>query len=681
MKTYSTLALIGFWSVACGSQSYAQMTVVNGASYIGAQPVAAGSFASMFGQGLCSQTMAGDWIAPGRLPTTLGGCSVTVNGSPAMLQYVSGEQINFIVPAGVGSGQATAIVSNGTGTMTGSFSSGAAGPGMFAINGTGMGEGAMLNATMFQMGPFSTTTGGKPTYVAIFATGLDPSTKPVVAIGGIPVQAMWYGDAPGYAGLQQINIALPAGMAGAGRAPAMVTSSGEASNVTFLHLLPTTAMMRGMPGWGQGMTMAENMPRGHELSAMAFNASNDTALVTDENDDVVRVLSMASGSASATITLPSGSQAHAVAVNAAGNLAAVGLSAKSSVAIVDLTQNKVTSVIGTGNYPSRLAFAGSNLLVTNGAAGTVSIIDSGSGTVTQTVNVGLGAGGIAVSGSMAVVANMQAGTVSIVNLADSSVSTVALPAGTRPHEVAISAQANKAVVTTPLSNGFFILDLGTKAFTQVSTSAWNGMGPGDVAVDGNSVYIANQMTASVTVADLASAAVVKTFPVDPGPVALAVNPAQNQLLVLAEGTGTLDVVDLASYAVVSRIDAGSTERQGQFTMPLISSITPGGAASGSEFTLTIAGSGFQGVQGIEFVLTSAGPGGGMMGGGGMGGGIGQADANIQVSNVQSNSNGTQITASVQILSAAAAGPRQIRLQTSYGQIMGMMTVSLFTVTN
>ena len=414
---------------------------------------------------------------------------------------------------------------------------------------------------------------------------------------------MWFGNAPGYAGLQQINFMLPSGMAGVGRAPVTVTSNGQVSNVTFMHVLPTAAMMQGMPGWGQGMTIGENMARGHEMSYMAFNAANNTALVTDENDDVVRVISLASNSTTATITLPSGSQAHAIAVNATGTMAAVGLSAKASIALIDLSQNKVLSVVGTGYYPSRLAFSGSNLLVTNAGSGTVSVIDTTSKTVAQTVNVGLGASGIAVAGNTAVVANMQAGSISIINLTNYTVSNVALPAGSRPHEVAISAQANKAVITTPMANGFLILDLGTKAFTQVATSTWNGMGPGAVALNGNTVYVANQMTASVTVADLASGAVVKTFPVDPGPMALAVNTAKNQLLVLAEGTGTLDVVDLASYGILTRINAGDTERQGQFTMPLISSITPSSASAGSTFTMTITGSGFQGIQSIEFVLS------------------------------------------------------------------------------
>src|SRR5487761_2418764 len=127
MKRFAALALIGLWGI--GGAALAQMTVVNGASFAGGQPIAGGSFASMFGQNLCSQTMAGGWISPGHLPTTLGGCSITVNGSPAMMQYVSGGQINFIMPSGAGSGQAAVIVTNGTRTMTGNTLAGPAGPG------------------------------------------------------------------------------------------------------------------------------------------------------------------------------------------------------------------------------------------------------------------------------------------------------------------------------------------------------------------------------------------------------------------------------------------------------------------------------------------------------------------------------------------------------------------------
>jgi uncharacterized protein (TIGR03437 family) len=672
---FAALILVG------ASHCVAQMTVVNAASFDSSQPIAPGSFVAALGQNLCSETMTGGLVAPGQLPSTLGGCSVTVAGVPAMMQYVSPSQVNFVMPAGVAPGQATVAVHSGSRIMTGTALTGSAGPGMFALNGMGMGEGAMLNGDLWRTPPFSTTTNGHATVVAIYVTGMDTSSKPIVTIGGVPANVVWYGDVSGYPGLQQINITLPDSMAGVGRVPVMVTSNGQPSNITFMHVLPTASMMQGMPGWMQGMTVADNMPRGHELSHMAFNASNGTVLVTDENDDVVRVISMTSKSTVATITLPSGSQAHAVAVNASGNLAAVGLSAIASVALIDLTQSKVTSVIGTGYYPSRMAFSGTNLLATNGASGTVSVIDSGSGTVTQTVNVGFGACGIAIAGNTAVVANMQAGSISMINLSDYSVSTVALPSGIRPHDVAISAQSNKAVITTPMSNAFLILDLAAKALTQVATNASNGMGPVGAVVEGNNIYLANQMTASITVADLASGSVLQTFSVDPGPIALAVDHADSQLLILAEGTGTVDAVDLTAHSVVARMNGGETERQGQFTMPVISSVTPASMSAGSTFTLTIAGSGFGAVHDVQFHLTGASA--GMMGGGmgGMGGGMGQEDSNIKVSNVQVNPSGTQITASVQVLPAATAGTRQIRLETNYGEVAGMMTHSLINITN
>src|SRR6516165_5751140 len=132
MRILSAVAIVIVWGIAAASQALAQMTVVNGASFDPSQPIAPGSFAAVLGQNLCSQTMTGDWVGPAQLPTALGGCSVTVNGVPAMMQYVSPGQINFIMPSTVGAGQATVMVTNGSQTMTGTVAAGAAGPGMFS---------------------------------------------------------------------------------------------------------------------------------------------------------------------------------------------------------------------------------------------------------------------------------------------------------------------------------------------------------------------------------------------------------------------------------------------------------------------------------------------------------------------------------------------------------------------
>jgi hypothetical protein len=237
-------------------------------------------------------------------------------------------------------GVANVVVGNGSQTITGSMTIGQSGPGIFAMNGMGFGDGAMLNGTIWSVGPFSTTTNGQPTPVSVFMTGLDLSTMPTVSIGGIPVDVTFFGNAPGYVGLQQINFMLPAAVAGVGRVSVTVTSDGQSSNVTFMNILPTTSMMQGAPGWGPGMMVDENTPRAHELSYLAFNPGNNTALVTDANDDVVRVISLGASATTATITLPSGSQANDIAVDASGKYAAVALSAKASIALIDLAQNK-----------------------------------------------------------------------------------------------------------------------------------------------------------------------------------------------------------------------------------------------------------------------------------------------------------------------------------------------------
>lgn len=679
-STLQTVFIFTVLTFACGmSPGYAQMTFTNGASMQSGGPFAPGSFATIFGQSLCPQTATGAWTAPGQLPTALGGCSLKVGGMSAMLSYASPGQINFIVPPNAAIGSANVILQNGAGVMNGSITIGPAGPGMFALTGMGMGEGAMLHGTMWTLPPFSVTTQGATTPVSIYCTGLDLSTKPAVSIGGMMADVTWWGNAPGYVGLQQININLPAGVAGAGNAPVTVTSDGIMSNVTMMTLLPTNAMMAGMPGWGSGMMVQENMPRAHELANLAFSPSSNTALVSDANDDVLRVISISSGSVLSTITLPSKSVANSVAVDAAGQHAAVTLSGQASVALIDLTKNQVEAVIGTGYYPSHAVFAGSSLLVTNGASSTVSVIDVASEVVTNTVNVGFGPSGIAVSGNTAVVANLQDGSLSVINLTDFTTSTVTLPALSRPHEVAVSA-AGQAVITDPMSNQVLLFDLSTKAVQTISLSAWNLYGCGGVVTNGTLAYIANQMSSSVIVLDLSAAKVLQTFTVDPGPRSLAINAAKNQLLVLAEGTGTLDAVDLTSLAITTRIDAGGSERQGTWTMPLITSISPNSAAAGSTFTLTINGSGFQGVHDLEFHLAGNFGGGGMMGGGMGGGMMGADDSNIKVSNVQVNAAGTQITATVQIASAAPAGNRQVRLDTGWGQVMGMSFNALFSVT-
>ena len=90
--------------------------VVNAAtSYSG---MAAGSWVTLFGDGLASTTRNWDAsdIVDGKLPESLDGVSVRIDGKPAAVAYVSPKQINAQAPSDTASGSVQVTVTNAAGT-------------------------------------------------------------------------------------------------------------------------------------------------------------------------------------------------------------------------------------------------------------------------------------------------------------------------------------------------------------------------------------------------------------------------------------------------------------------------------------------------------------------------------------------------------------------------------------
>ncbi len=215
----------------------------------GQTPLAPGGFASIWGSNLASKTA--DWgnaVVDGQLPTQLGGVTVTIGGIPAYLNYVSPVQINVLVPnASLGAVQVT--VSNGGSTSP---------PFTVTL--------AQYSPVLFQWGKYAvathadftgcgkpgliagyTTTPAKPgDWIVLWATGLGPTgatlgrlaplsptyyTAPVSAtVAGL--NAAVYGGAaaqsPGFAGLYQVAVQIPAGVPD-GDAAVRVTVGGVQS--------------------------------------------------------------------------------------------------------------------------------------------------------------------------------------------------------------------------------------------------------------------------------------------------------------------------------------------------------------------------------------------------------------------------------------------------------------------
>ncbi|MBI1760403.1 MAG: M36 family metallopeptidase [Acidobacteria bacterium] len=225
------------------------MAAVNAADF---RPdvLAPDSIASLFGTDLAVRAAAAEQVP---LPFDLNGTTVTVNGAPARLLFVSSGQINFLVPPNTAQGLASIVVS----TPNGIYAVATARivpavPALFTRDQTGRGEAFALatDGVRFQTPPFDVTTNGRPNVLVLFGTGFrralaaNPSDDDGVAeavtatIGGQAARVLFAGAQGDFAGLDQINVEFPASLAGGGRrnVDVVLSVNGENANRVTIEI-------------------------------------------------------------------------------------------------------------------------------------------------------------------------------------------------------------------------------------------------------------------------------------------------------------------------------------------------------------------------------------------------------------------------------------------------------------
>jgi uncharacterized protein (TIGR03437 family) len=133
--------------------------------------------------------------------------SATFNGLPATILYNSATQINLLVPAGLATLSSAQLVVTVDGAISAPMTVALAPfePGIFA--------GAVLNQDSTTNSTSSGAAAGSVIY--FYATGLSGSGTITARIGGTELTNLYYaGPAPGFPGVQQINLTIPAGLGG-----------------------------------------------------------------------------------------------------------------------------------------------------------------------------------------------------------------------------------------------------------------------------------------------------------------------------------------------------------------------------------------------------------------------------------------------------------------------------------
>jgi uncharacterized protein (TIGR03437 family) len=225
--------------------------VVNAASFT--PTLAPGGLVSIFGWHLASEESRPSNLP---LPTGLSGVSVTLNGRPVPLVYVSGTQINAQLPYDV-QGRATLVVATPNGTAVVPVTVSEVAPAIFYTAGVQPAvvhsNGALVSAA---------APGETGEWITVYLTGLGrlngeiaagqaaPSSPPLTANGPVEVRLgsrtilpSFAGLTPGFAGLYQVNLQIPGDLA-SGTHELRVVVKGVATESVSL------AVRSNLPGQG-----------------------------------------------------------------------------------------------------------------------------------------------------------------------------------------------------------------------------------------------------------------------------------------------------------------------------------------------------------------------------------------------------------------------------------------------
>jgi len=206
------------------SQPPAPLTVVSAATFAPG-PLAAGEIATAFGEIIPSGTGSG--LTGGILSVTVQDSSG--NSRSATVLYLSKSQINFVMPNGLANGPATVMVSTSGMQLTAQVQIVPTAPALFSV-GSGIAaayvvqvapDGTQTVQPVFDGNlepvPIDVTQPGQ-TYLTLFGTGFGLATTGYMAanVQGVAAQVTYAGPQPNSQGLDQVNILLPASLAGAG---------------------------------------------------------------------------------------------------------------------------------------------------------------------------------------------------------------------------------------------------------------------------------------------------------------------------------------------------------------------------------------------------------------------------------------------------------------------------------
>jgi uncharacterized protein (TIGR03437 family) len=202
------------------------------------------------------------------LPTSLAGTTVKIKDSLgverlAPLFFVAPTQINYLIPTGTIAGTASVTITSGNGAASvGTVQIVFVAPGLFSANASGQGvpSGTVLRvkadgaqsfeplarfdaaqnrfvAVPIDLGP-DLGDASDQVFLVLYGTGIrgrNALSGVAASLGGVNAEVLFAGPAPGFVGLDQVNLRVPRSLRGRGDVNLNLSVEGRAANVVTVN--------------------------------------------------------------------------------------------------------------------------------------------------------------------------------------------------------------------------------------------------------------------------------------------------------------------------------------------------------------------------------------------------------------------------------------------------------------
>ncbi|WP_160164646.1 beta-propeller fold lactonase family protein [Pedosphaera parvula] len=293
----------------------------------------------------------------------------------------------------------------------------------------------------------------------------------------------------------------------------------DGPNGDVMTTVPVGRRPRGIHASADGRLLYVALSGSPYFESLPLDAERNVVKYPDHSADGIAVIDLQRGALVRRLSV--GSDPEQFLVDPSGFHLYVPNRDMATVSVVDMPSGKIIKVIPVGTGPGGISFApnGKLIYVTCEADNWLFSIDPGNNQIADQYPVGANPRMVKFmpNGASAFVPSASTNYLNIINMTNLAlVSTVALPKGSHPTEIAVGRDAKTLYVTSGTAGTVCLVDVPGKSYIKSVAVGPHARGIG-ISPSGKTIYVANGPSNDISVIDVETAREIKRIKTGKGP--------------------------------------------------------------------------------------------------------------------------------------------------------------------